>query len=375
MNAEWLAGRLEQVDFHGLTMPRLRDCLASHSVPEGHARRVFGQLHRVRGPLEQTPGMGKHLLTLLGVSRRSTVTPVRAVASSDGTERLVFELADGRRVEGVLIPNPRVSDRLTLCLSSQVGCAMGCTFCATGTLGLTRNLRPGEIVGQVYAAQERATARGQRVTHLVFMGMGEPMHNYESVRDALRILFDPHGQPMDMRRVTVSTVGLISKMRRFSDDFGGRVQLALSLHAGTDETRAKIIPTARTVSMSALRKAIQAHPLPGSRHLMIEYVVLPGINDSEAEIAALVRWMDGIRGIVNLIPYNPFAGGRFRRPSVPEVESVREQLLRARIPVRVRWPRGHEAHGACGQLMLADQKVPTAYTPGAEGVDMTGARE
>lgn len=337
----------------GLPFDRLSEALCERQIPASHASRLFRQIHHHRAPVEDTPGMGRHLAALLGEVEGTRVVIAESHLDGDGTERLVFELSDGARIEGVLILNP-IGDRVTLCLSSQVGCAMACAFCATGTLGLTRQLSSAEIVGQVYAAGARVEARGQRLTHLVFMGMGEPLHNYEAVRDALYVLFDPHGRPMDMRRVTVSTVGLVAKMRQFGADFGGRVQLALSLHAGTDATRQRILPIARKVSMADLRDTLIAHPLPGSRHLMIEYVVLPGVNDSDAELQALAGWMQGVDGMVNLIPFNPFRGASFRSPSTEEVLSARDRLHRLGVPVRIRWPRGREAHGACGQLMLAE---------------------
>jgi 23S rRNA (adenine2503-C2)-methyltransferase len=148
-------------------------------------------------------------------------------------------------------------------------------------------------------------------------------------------------------------------MRDFAADFGGRVQLALSLHAGTDKTRARILPVARTVRMAALRQALLSHPLPGSRHLMIEYVVLPGVNDSPEELDALCDWMSRVDGIVNLIPFNPFLGADFRSPTTAEVVAARDHLRARGVPVKVRWPRGREAHGACGQLMLASSEELT----------------
>jgi 23S rRNA (adenine2503-C2)-methyltransferase len=252
---------------------------------------------------------------------------------------------------------PMMQGRTTLCVSSQVGCAMACRFCATGTLGLTRGLTSGEIIAQVHAARAWAGRQGRRVTRLVFMGMGEPLHHYEATRDALRVILDVHGLNYGSKNVTVSTVGLVPKMRRFADDFGGRVQLALSLHAGTDATRHAIVPTARGVSMAELRQALLDAPLPGTRKIMVEYVVLPGVNDSEDELEALAEWMHGIRGVVNLIPFNPFPGAPYRSPTTDEVMAVFDQLRAARVAASVRWPRGRGAHGACGQLALAHEET------------------
>lgn len=339
------------IDLLALPFTALEDRLDALGVGRAHASRVFRALHRTGEPLDALP-LGRHRATLAAHTTRAVVQVAARHPAPDGSERLVFALADGARVEGVLLPNRHV-DRVTLCLSSQVGCAMGCAFCATGTLGLTRQLTAGEIVGQVHAARAVLAERGQRLTHLVFMGMGEPLHNDAALRDALSILFDPHGSPMDQKRVTVSTVGLVDRMRQLGEAFGGRLQLAISLHAGTDATRARIMPIARKTSLAALKQAALAWPLPGSRHLMIEYVVLPGVNDSAAELDGLAAWMDGLDGIVNLIPFNPFPNAPFRSPTEAEVRAVADGLTARGVPRKVRWPRGREAHGACGQLMLA----------------------
>lgn len=336
------------MDLLGTPFADLEDKLDAIGVGRRHAGRVFGQVHGRRGPLEETKDLGRHLAAVTEMASFAVVEICENHMASDGTERLVFRLHDGTRVEGVLLIQG-AHDRITLCLSSQVGCAMACTFCATGTLGLTRQLTAGEMVGQVYAAEAHA---GRRIARLVFMGMGEPLQNYDAVRDALIVLFDHHGRPLARDGVTISTIGLLDKMRRFGEDFGGRVQLALSLHAGTDATRRRIMPIAKTVSMEELRQALLAHPLPNGLHLMIEYVVLPGINDSEEELEALATWMEGINGLVNLIPFNPFAGTAFRSPTEDEVEAVRVSLKRRGVLAKVRWPKGRDAHGACGQLML-----------------------
>lgn len=352
-------------DLLALPFPALQDCLDALGVGRVHAGRVFRALHGAEPhPFGAIPQLGRHGPFLDAHTTRSVARIDAVHPSDDGTERLVFALHDGTRVEGVLLPaNP--SGRVTLCLSSQVGCAMGCAFCATGTLGLTRQLSAGEIVAQVHEARARVTASGRRLTHLVFMGMGEPLHNHGAVRDALSILFDPHGQPMDQKRVTVSTVGLVDRIRQLGEDFGGRIQLAISLHAGTDVTRRRIIPLARKVSLAELKAAVLAWPLPGSRHLMIEVVVLPGINDGPDELDGLASWMDGVDGMLNLIPFNPFPGAQFRSPTDDEVRAMQAGLRARGVPVRVRWPRGRAASGACGQLMLAG-------VPGAPRAEIAG---
>lgn len=348
-------------DLLALPFPALQEWLDAHGVGRAHAGRVFRALHTGEPrPFASIGQLGRHGPFLDAHTTRSVARIDAVHPSDDGTERLVFALHDGARVEGVLLPSPTSDARVTLCLSSQVGCAMGCAFCATGTLGLTRQLSAGEIVAQVHEARARVSAEGRRLTHLVFMGMGEPLHNAGALRDALSILFDPHGEPMDQKRVTVSTVGLVDRIRQLGEDFGGRIQLAISLHAGTDATRRRIIPLARRVSLAELKAAVQAWPLPGSRHLMIEVVVLPGVNDGQAELDGLAAWMDGVDGMVNLIPFNPFPGASFRSPTDDEVRAMQAGLKARGVPCKVRWPRGRAASSACGQLMLAGPGAPHA---------------
>jgi 23S rRNA (adenine2503-C2)-methyltransferase len=337
------------VDLLGLPMPALRAYLDQIGVGAVQGPRVFGGLHRLQQSLQEIPDLGRHAERIAATSEQASVTVLSAHEDA-GTEKLVIALRDGARVEAVLIPMH--DGRLTLCVSSQVGCAMACTFCATGTLGLTRGLTAGEIVAQVYAASAWAARDGRRVTRLVFMGMGEPLHHYEATRDAVGVLLDQHGRCFGAKNITVSTVGLVPKLRRFAADFGGRLQLAISLHAGTDATRRRIVPTAVASSLADLKQAALDYPLPGSRMLMIEYVLLPGVNDTAEELTGLAAWMDGIDGVVNLIPFNPFAGATFRSPTTDEVWAACHTLQAAGVVVTVRWPRGRGANGACGQLAL-----------------------
>lgn len=336
-------------DLLGLPQPALGRLLDRIGVGAKHAGRVFRGVHALRLPLGEIPDLGRHAAVIADATRMGTADIVADHQSEDGTRRLVFGLHDGARVEGVLIPMR--ADRATLCVSSQVGCAMACTFCATGTMGLTRGLDAGEIIAQVHAAR---AVSDRPVRNIVFMGMGEPLHHYAATRDAVRILLDTRGLSYKARHVTVSTVGVVPKMRAFSADFGGRVQLALSLHAGTDETRRRIIPLAETHDLASVRRACLDHPLPGSRRLMIEYVVLPGVNDTPTELAGLAAWLEGIDGLVNLIPFNPFKGAPFRAPTVDEVNAAATALNRLGVPHTVRWPKGRGVDGACGQLALRE---------------------
>ncbi len=339
------------LDLLGTPFPALARRLDALGIGAKHASRVFRGIHRDRVPLDAIADLGRHAHTL---APHVHVDPVRVASrhpASDGSTRLVFGLADGKQVEGVLLPN-KDHARATLCVSSQVGCAMACTFCATGTLGLSRHLTAGEIVGQVHAARGELSGTGRRLSRLVFMGMGEPLHAYESVRDALKVLLDTHGEPLGARNVTVSTVGLIRRLGQLGEDFSGRLQLALSLHAGTDATRQRIVPTARTTSLSDLREALKAMPRAGQRPVMLEYVLLPGVNDGEAEWDGVAAFTADLPAVVNLIPFNPFPQAPFRSPTDGEIERAWRALRARGVRNSVRWPRGRAAQAACGQLML-----------------------
>ncbi|MFM2162238.1 MAG: hypothetical protein RLZZ383_1750 [Pseudomonadota bacterium] len=342
---------VEVIDLLGTPREQLRVWFDAIGVGAVHADRVFGALHRRGLALEAIPDLGRHAQTIAARSRLADVAVIDRRDAGDGTEKLVLGLADGAVVEAVLVPMPK--GRTTLCVSTQVGCAMACAFCATGTLGLSRHLTAGEIVAQVAMARRTAQASGRTVNRLVFMGMGEPLHNWAGTRDALAVLLDGHGHGFAAEKVTVSTVGLIDRIEAFSQAFGGRVQLALSLHAGTDATRRRIVPTARTTTVAALREALAAWPLPGKRALMVEYVVLPGVNDGDDEVAGVARLVEGLRACVNLIPFNPFPGASFRSPNRDEVQDLQRRMVAAGVMATVRWPRGRDAAGACGQLALA----------------------
>lgn len=345
------AASVDVIDLFGTPRLALSAWLAEIGVGAVHGDRIFGALHRRGLALDAIPDLGRHASVIAARCQQARVEVVDRRDAGDGTEKLVLGLADGALVEAVLVPMPK--GRTTLCVSTQVGCAMACAFCATGTLGLSRHLSAGEIVAQVAVARRVAAEAGRTVNRLVFMGMGEPLHNWTATRDALAVLLDGHGHGFAAEKVTVSTVGLIERIAAFSEAFGGRVQLALSLHAGTDATRRRIVPTARTTTIAALREALAAWPLPGKRALMVEYVVLPGVNDGDDEVLGVAALVAGLRACVNLIPFNPFPGAAFRSPTRDEVQDLQRRMLAAGVMATVRWPRGRDAAGACGQLALA----------------------
>jgi 23S rRNA (adenine2503-C2)-methyltransferase len=270
----------------------------------------------------------------------------RATPSRDGSRKLVFRLVDERRVSAVVMPD---DGRITLCLSTQVGCGYACGFCLTGTMGLDRNLTAAEIVGQLLAANA-SLGDGERVTHIVFMGMGEPLANYANLVTALRVMTDARlGLGYPARRITVSTVGLVSGIDRLGRE-GLRVNLAVSLHAASDEVRGRLMPINRSWNLEALMAAVRRYPLAPRQRVFFEYVMLEDVNDSADEARRLVRLLRGVRAKVNLIPFNDWEGAHFRRPPLPRILAFQSILLEAGVTTTVRWSKGEDIGAACGQL-------------------------
>jgi 23S rRNA (adenine2503-C2)-methyltransferase len=252
----------------------------------------------------------------------------------------------------VLIPDDKEErDKLTLCISSQVGCAIDCQFCATATLGFRRNLTAGEIVQQVYRAM---AIGGRKPTNLVFMGMGEPLHNFDQVVRALAILQNPWGVAMSPRRMTVSTAGLVPGIEKLGK-LTPAPNLAVSLNATTDEVRERIMPINRKWPIAELLAACQAFPLAHGRRVTFEYVLLAGVNDTDEDARRLIKLLRPIPNKVNLIPWNPFQGPAFERPSEERVYAFQAILRQANMAVYVRTPRGDDIDAACGQLAARDE--------------------
>jgi 23S rRNA (adenine2503-C2)-methyltransferase len=272
----------------------------------------------------------------------------RRTPSRDGSEKFVFRFADGARVQSVLMPD---EDRLTLCVSTQVGCGFGCAFCFTGTMGLDRNLSAGEIVGQ-YVGAARTLAPPRRITHVVYMGMGEPLANYQATVQSLRILTDPLAAGLSPRRVTVSTVGLVGGIERLARE-NLRVNLAISLHATSNEIRDRIMPVNRGFAIEELLAACRRFPLPVRQRMTFEYVLLDGVNDAPQDARRLVRLLKGIRAKVNLIPFNDWEGSKWSRPPLPRILAFQALLLEHGITATVRWSKGEDIGAACGQLREA----------------------
>ena len=265
--------------------------------------------------------------------------------SGDGTVKYLFGLADGKSIESVLIPE---NNRLTICISTQVSCAYGCAFCATGLLGFKRNLTCGEIVEQILEAN-RMLADDRRITNVVLMGMGEPLANYEQTLRALEIMIDPvWGLEISPRKITLSSVGLVPQIQKLMEQTN--VTLAISLHAATEELRGRLMPVNRKYSLQQLIDCCRTLPLPRRKRITFEYVLLGGINDSVADARALCQVLRAVPSKVNLIPFNPHPGSEFHRPADDAVKRFQQVLFDHKIQVNVRRPRGDDIAAACGQL-------------------------
>ena len=264
--------------------------------------------------------------------------------SADGTIKFLFRLDDGLPVETVLIPD---EERQTLCVSSQSGCALGCRFCATGTMGLKRNLTVGEIVGQLLYVRENYG--NAAFSNVVFMGMGEPFNNYDALTEALRIMTDSLGLGIAAKKITVSTVGITPLIRKYADS-GLKANLAVSLHAATQDKRLAIMPVARTYHLDGLTDAIRYYTRKTGRRITFEYILFDGFNDTMDDVLALACLVRGIPCKINVLAYNPVAGLDFSRPDDAKVDWFAKMLYPRTPAVTVRTSRGRDIEAACGQL-------------------------
>lgn len=333
-------------ELRDLSPAQVQDLVVTLGQKPYRARQVLQWLYQHGATdFEQMTSLSKVFRERLAkAARLDNLEPALVEASADGTRKMLFKLSDGHAVESVLIPE---EDHSTLCVSSQVGCRMGCAFCRTATLGFKRNLRPSEIMGQVLAAR-RLAEEARPLTNLVFMGMGEPLDNLPAVSLALGHILGSHGLAMSQRKVTVSTAGVVDKLPALGA--ASSAALAVSLNAPTDELRSRLMPVNRRWNLDALKKALLAYPLKPTRRITFEYVLLGGVNDQPEHAAALARWLDGLRAKVNLIAFNPHDGAAFERPSDAAVEEFQGLLIERHITAMVRKSRGVDISAACGQL-------------------------
>jgi 23S rRNA (adenine2503-C2)-methyltransferase len=344
---------MPEVELTELTLPELGDALAAIGLERYRARQVFQWVYR-RGVTDfgrMTDLSAAHRQALADHFYVSTPAVERRDTSEDGTEKFLLALQDGRQVESVFIPR---TPHNTFCISTQVGCAMGCAFCLTATMGLVRNLTPGEIVGQVRVLAGALDLRDSRF-NIVFMGMGEPLHNYDATMAAVRILADSQGFAVHPRRITVSTVGLVPAIERLAGE-DVMPRLAVSLHAPTDEQRAALVPVNRKYPIADIIEACRRFPPARRGRITFEYVLLAGVNDSPEDARRLAALVQGLHVKVNLIPLNPAAGIRFERPSDERIDAFGRTLAARGVTVMVRKSRGRDIRAACGQLAVEGMK-------------------
>lgn len=342
-----------------LDRTELEKTLTAQGFEGFRARQVFGWLYR-RGAtsLDEMTDLSRELRARLG-REFGIQTPTLSARerSSDGTEKFLLRLADGRQIESVFIPD---TPSQTFCISTQVGCAMACAFCLTGKMGLSRNLTAGEIVGQVRVLA-KALGFLDKPFNIVFMGMGEPLHNYAETMRALRILTDEYGFAMPARRITLSTVGLLPALEQLAKE-PVMPNLAISLHAPTDRQRGALVPLNRKYGVAEIIAACQRFPVRKRSRITFEYVMLAGVNDAPEDAARLARLLADVKSKVNLIPLNAAAGIPFDRPSDAAVDRFAAVLADRGVSVSVRKSRGRDIRAACGQLIVEGQKRSAAQT-------------
>jgi len=343
---------MEKVDLKDYSLEGLEAFLQGLGKEKYRAKQIFKWLYQKGATsFDEMTNLSKEFRAeLAGRARISSLAAERTEVSADGTKKYLFLLEDGLSVESVLIPE---EDRATLCVSTQVGCAMGCKFCLTGTFRLQRNLRCAEILNQICAV-----AGTERVTNIVLMGMGEPLANLDNVIPALKVMICPDGFQISNRRVTVSTSGLVPEIGML-----GRavtVNLAVSLNATTDEQRNLLMPINRKYPLAELLAACRDFPLPNRRMITIEYVMIRGVNDTMEDARRLVKILKGIPSKINLIPFNEYEGSEYRSPKQESIDAFHRYLLDKNLTVITRASRGSDISAACGQLRAQLEK-------GAEG--------
>ena len=286
-----------------------------------------------------------------------TLAHAQTQGSADKTRKFLFQLHDGRYVESVLIPaSPALfgeqSDRRTLCVSSQVGCAFGCRFCASGLDGFTRNLVPDEIAGQVLLAENLS---GEKVNNIVFMGMGEPLANLRNLLKAFELITSPWGLGIGARHLTVSTSGLVPQIRKLADH-PQQIRLAVSLHGASDEVRNRIMPVNSKWPVAELFDALRYWKTRKKQKITLEYILIEGVNDDLEQAALLARRAQSLHAKVNLIPYNEVEGLNWQRPSTPQCRAFQQAVITGGVSATLRLEKGHDIDAACGQLRLKEEE-------------------
>ncbi|MDX1785044.1 23S rRNA (adenine(2503)-C(2))-methyltransferase RlmN [Roseovarius sp. ZX-A-9] len=357
-----------KINLVGLTRDALRETLIAHGTPEKQAKMRAGQIWQwiyqwgVRDFAEMTNLAKAYRAELEEHFVVAVPEVVSKQVSTDGTRKYLVRIAGGHEVEVVYIPE---TDRGTLCISSQVGCTLTCSFCHTGTQKLVRNLTAGEIVGQVMVARDDLNEwpvpgapkdETRLLSNIVLMGMGEPLYNFENVRDAMKIAMDPEGIQLSRRRITLSTSGVVPEIHRTAAEIG--CMLAVSFHATTDEVRDGLVPINKKWNIEALLDALREYPkVSNSERITFEYVMLDGINDSDDDARRLVKLIEGIPAKINLIPFNEWPGAPYKRSSNNRIRAFADIIYKAGYASPIRTPRGEDIMAACGQLKSATERA------------------
>lgn len=347
----------KRIPITGFTLEKLTQEFAGLGKESFRAKQVFAWIYQrgARSFAEMTD-LSKQLRVFLEENYmipRPELT-VQQDSEADGARKFLFRVADGKTIETVLIP---AKDRLTQCVSSQVGCAMACQFCNTGDMGLMRNLKTHEIIDQVLEANrqlERPAAEifGHKLSNVVFMGMGEPFHNLDAVIDAVDILTCDYGLGLSQRKITVSTSGLVPQIEEFGKR--SKANLAISLNATTDELRSEIMPVNKRWPLKELLDACRRYPLKANRRITFEYVLLGGLNDTLDDARRITQLLKGIPSKINLIPYNPHPASPFERPAIEKAYAIQKYLLDRGWNCTIRISKGRDILAACGQLRSAE---------------------
>ncbi len=371
-----MAGDPQRVPLLGLSAAELEQAVVAAGMPKFRARQLWRWVWR-HGltSFEEMSDLGKPVRqTFSEMFSLARPAVTSRMVSSDGTIKWLLRFPDGNEAETVYIPD---RDRGTLCVSSQVGCTLTCSFCHTGTQKLVRNLTTGEITGQVMLAMDElgdwpAGKPDRRLTNIVLMGMGEPLFNYDNVAKAMRIIMSGEGVGLSKRRITLSTSGVVPEIARCGAELG--VNLAISLHAVRDELRDELVPINRKYPLAELIEACRNYPgLSNARRITWEYVMLDGVNDSDADCAALLRLIRGIPSKLNLIPFNPWPGSPYECSSDKRIEAFAAKVLKAGYASPVRTPRGRDILAACGQLKSASERSRRQRTGTGKSVAALGA--
>ncbi len=367
----------------GLTRAGLKDALISAGTPQNQANMRVGQVWQwiyekgVRD-FDLMTNLAKSYRTLL---KEQFVLEVPEVVtkqvSEDGTRKYLMRIEGGHEVETVYIPE---ADRGTLCISSQVGCTLTCSFCHTGTQRLVRNLTASEIVGQILVARDdlgewpipgAPKNETRLLSNIVLMGMGEPLYNFDNVRDAMKIAMDPEGISLSRRRITLSTSGVVPEIAKTAQEIG--CLLAVSFHATTDEVRDRLVPINKKWNIKALLEALRAYPkLSNSERITFEYVMLKDVNDSDADAKRLIKLIQGIPAKINLIPFNEWPGAPYQRSDWKRIKAFADIIYKAGYASPIRTPRGEDIMAACGQLKSASEKIRKSVIK-AQSTDTTEA--